>query len=311
MFDPIVASLQPYQKALLVVYHRPGDDVGEPVFYGQANVEEDYGQATVTLNAQDPSLRMQHHYIRIGDSGMTISHGTKADLTPDPNGILKVLDAAQVAAGPKLGMELRNIDAASRGGHYIRVERGQELWAILQLLVENELGPDIDVCPVFIRGGSDALYAYIDCYQDMGTDRSSSVTFEYGMPQDNATSVQVTPSHPTTYVHVIDNRARWRASGSAGAQVAQTGIFIDWIVSDGEVADEDTEVLTEIARAHLQAYARPLKTTTVTLRSDVGQDYFYGHPEWDGSAVGNFYVGDPGRRHRHPHPHGTELRGIA
>jgi hypothetical protein len=293
MDDPVVASLEPYEQALRVLYYRPGDDGYEVIFWGQTNVEDDYATGKVTLTAQDPSIRMQHHYARIGDDVMNDpSDPQKGTITPDYFGIAGLVQCAVPPSGPALGCIVNDINADEHALIPMGIERGQEVWSLIQDIVTNDLGPNIDMRPA--QGLDEGTYCFLDTYADNPRDVTSEVTFSYGFSDDNATNVTVSPGHPTTHAHVIDTKKKWRATAAAPEEIAATGAFVDWIATDHEVKHGDTGVLEEAGRAHVRAYARPPKQTEVTLRPDNYQDHFYGHPtqSGNGDTQGDFYTGD-------------------
>jgi hypothetical protein len=293
MYDPVVETLEPFQQALRILYFRPGDPGYEVVFWGQANVSENYGDATITLEAQDPGGRMQHHYVRIGDEAMNDpDNPMKGTITTDFEGLRSLVLAAQVPSGPQVGVWISDWWGSTRHPTMkMGIDRGQEVWALILQIVQSELGPDIDMWPA--PGLDWGLYATMETHDEMMTDVSSTVQFVYGYAGDNVADITVTPSHPTTMATVIDNEQNWRVLVRAPDQVQDTGYWIDWITVDHEVKKDNTDVLVETGKAHVRAYARPPKQVEVTLRPDTGQDFYYGYPyAYNSDDPGDFYVGD-------------------
>lgn len=305
MHDPLVEDLIPWRQALRILYWRPGETTTpEPVFWGQANVIEDFEAGRVTLEAQDPSVRMQHHYARIGDDVLNNpSDEQRGNIFGDSRGIEDLIAAAQVPVGsgyPALGCALLDIDSVDdtvRRG----IERGQEIWQMILDICESDTGPDFDMQPRWYVAG-DAVYCELRTYERLGTDVSATVKFDYGVQTtptsgDNMPGIVVTPGHPTTHAHVVDQDRTWRVTGYTPDFAQEHGMWVDWVATDYEVTDEaDVDVLRAIAKARIKAYAIPPKQSDVRLRLDTLADFYYGHPDWnagvEGDTGGDFYVGD-------------------
>lgn len=300
MDDPLVEGLEPWEQALRILYYRPGDEVGEPIFWGQCNVVDDYEAGTVKLLGQDPSVRCMHHYLRIGDDALNDpSDDQKGRIPPDWVGIALLIEAAQAPSGPVLGIEVFN-DSGVEIDKLIEVERSQEIWAMVLEIAGMVTGPDFDMD---VAGSLSAgVYVFMSTFEHLGRDLTATVRFDRGLIDpldpddslDNATQVAVTPSHPTTHAHVVDRDREWRSTGLAPSVVGACGMWVDWIATDHDVVDGDTTVLEETAKARIRAYGRPLKETGVELRPDAAQLFYYGSPNWSGvgKSTGDFYIGD-------------------
>jgi hypothetical protein len=301
MFDPVVDGLVAFAFALRILYYKPGESGGEPVFWGQSNLTEDYAAGTVTLDAQDPSLRAAHHYLRFGDEALNdIKDPQKGTIHPDKRGLQLLVDASipnVTGSGPSMGWSLRDEGSVNTSKN-IDVERGQELWQLIQDISSNELGPDIDmeVAPDMSSG----RYCQLVTYVRLGRELMAVVSFDYGEVSgslDNLKGLTVSPSHPSTYVTIVDSVQKWRVNGRSSAAFETFGMFVDWIMADFKVAGsvDDADVLLEQAKAHIRAFAYPLSEVSAELRSGAQQTYFYGCPNWTpvaGATVGDFYVGD-------------------
>ncbi len=265
---------------------------------------EDYEHGLVRLEAQDPSLRCRHHYLRRGDLALTGADSVNEGIiTVDGDGLAALieaavnLDAQNVRDDPVLGLGI--IDYTSGEPHSANVRRADEVWSTVLAMTRGLAAPDFDVAPVYELPSY--LYAVLVAMNDFGNDLfpldpdnplTGDVIFEYASPLDNATAVSVTPERPTTHCHVIDADDKARRTAADIAASNRTGVFVDWIASPFHLpADNDTSVLYERAKAQVAAYGRPVKHTTIELGPDAGRTYSYGNWDWPGES-GGFYVGD-------------------
>lgn len=310
IFDPVIATVTPFAFALRVLW----EDRLEPVFFGPSNISVDYAAGKCYLDAQDPSLRMSHHYLRRGDDALTgDSDPDKGTIDADDTGIGLCVDAAQNTAGqdarddPKLGLQWSGFYSTSRT-RPIGVERFQECWSVVQDIARAVGGPDFDVQTNDAWPASQ--YAYLYTYDSLGTDRTTitpdappagKVVLDYGIGADNLTSFQERPGRPTTHAHVHSSDGKYRRSAGATAASNQTGIYVDAINYDIEVKKTpafplgDTEALAELAQARVKAYGFPPKFLEVTLRPDAVISHSYGHPFANvpaGTRAPTVYLGD-------------------
>jgi len=301
MYDPIVSDLRPYEHALRIWYARPNQEDTECIFWGQTNVLEDYEAGTVQLDAQDASIRYQHHYLRLGDEALNDPKNNKAGhIYADDRGIQMLVDAsfpfsaeAPSPTTPLPGAIL--IPNSLDDERKIGVERGQELWEILMSMVTAIGGPDIDLWPnQSITGVYEETKAYVFMmtFEHLGTHRENEVFFEYGYERDNVQNVTVAPDHPTTRAVVVDEGQHWRVSQFAPFRNKAMGQWEEWVTWDHKVKGGDTDVLEKTAESRLRAHAGPPKQIEFTLRPDIGQRYFYGHPDADVVTPGDFYIAD-------------------
>lgn len=303
MHDPAVAGLEPYAFALRVLY----EDREEPVFWGQSNIIDDYENEVCHLEAQDPSLRMLHHYLRRGDGAINdLPEVDKGTINADSAGMELCIDAAQNIAtqdarnDPSLGLRLQPTRTLAARTAPIVVERGQECWEVLSDIGRAELGPDFDMeTPAALTH-----YAELATYNEMGTDRTSAtpaapiageVVFDHGLGADNILGPNVKPGRPTTHAHVLSEDAVYRESAANTTASADTGGFIDWVRTGFQVSAGNTSVLSEVALARVRNWGTPPKFMDFVLRPDATIEHNYGRPTFTrptGTRAPTFYVGD-------------------
>lgn len=301
--DPVVAGLTPFAFAVRVLW----EDRLEPVFFGPSNISVDYAAEKCFLDAQDPSLRMSHHYIRRGDSALTgDSDPDKGTINADSGGIDLCIEAAQNIAtqdardDPSLGLRSGFFSPART--RPIGVERFQECWFVVQDISKAVGGPDFDMQTVDYWPAD--VYSFMNTYLDLGTDRTSltpdapaagEVVLDFGLGADNLSSFQERPGRPTTHCHVHSGDGKYRRTAGATGGSNQTGVFVDAINFDVEVKDGDTEALLEVAQARVLGYGFPPRFLEVTLRPDAVVAHSYGHPSFTvplGTRAPTVYLGD-------------------
>lgn len=308
MFDSVVENLEPFKFALRVLY----EDRLEPVFWGQSNLSKDYEAGTVTLEAQDPSLRMLHHYLRRGDTALNALDGDvdQGAISADANGIALAVEAAQNIASqdarndPSLGLDV--VDESTPVGPVVVVERGQETWQVTSDIADNEVGPEITM------DTADTLnvYAHLVTHDFLGTDRVSAtpdtpaageVVFDYGLGADNIeTGPSVVAIPPVTHAHVLSEDRVYRETKAAfdefGVPTSNMfGVFVRWVRTGFNVAGGDTTILLEKAKAIVRAYGFPLRQVQFALRPDGFTGHSYGRPDFTtppGTTMATFYLGD-------------------
>lgn len=318
--DPIVADLEPFAQAVWIGYKRPLETLSEAILYGQCNVVTDYAAERVTLEIQDPSLRLQHHYIRRGDEALNVDKN-RGRLELHPDSIYPIVEAArnidlqQNRNVPALGLYVDTFyfTGAIEEASFIDFERGQECWDLIQQIVRGVSGPDIDIVPQWTFPTS-GWYAILDAHDpadppnpvstalsrnldpvDPDDPDPGEVVFDFGIGQDNLEALEERPTRPTTHAHVLDEPAVFRETSADADSSEQVGVFVDWIGvgfairlptrgSDGlgnhTVVPADTSPLRAIADAHIKAYGRPPRFLTLTLRPDDALGFHYGHPNW-------------------------------
>lgn len=290
MYDNLTETLAPWQQALRILYYRPLSDEPECIFWGQCNVEDDYTAGTVTLTGKDPSERMTHHYLSIGDDALNDERDYMAGrIFVDHRGLGQLVDAAQAPNGPVLGLAIANQTMVERTRR-LHVERGQSCWQLVQDICETAVGPDIDVRPA--QDTDEEVYAYLDAYEKMEGDKTGMITLEFGQGGDNLTELRVTPQRPGNHIRVTDRDRHYRIRAVAEDSRDLVGVFQDFTASDWKVKGDDTNALEEYATARARAYGVPPLQVEVTLRASDEQEWYYGHPDYVGDVLGDFYVGD-------------------
>lgn len=313
--DPLTASLEPWQQALWIGMIRAGNTVAEAIFHAPCNVITDYDAGTVTLIGTVHE-KLQHHYVVQGDDAL---EGTTDDpetgiITWDGDGIALLLDAAQNTAAqvirnmPDLGIVIGDDSSTSHPFYAMGIERGQEVYALIQSVASSAAGPDLD-WRTPADGWPVSLYSYLDVKDTVGRDLSPAdvddvqfgeVLFGYGFPEDNLEGFTETPGRPTTHAHFLDADRRFRRTAAHIDSSALVGAWVDFVVADMTVPDvAASDLLLEMARARVNAYGVPPKFMEITLRPDAVIDYLYGHPTWnedhpdgEGQTNGKIYPGD-------------------
>ena len=299
---------EPFKFALRVLY----EDRLEPVFWGQSNLEKNYEDGTVTLEAQDPSMRMLHHYLRRGDTALNALDGDvdKGAISADANGISLAVEAAQNTASqdarndPSLGLDV--VDMSTPAGPVVVVERGQECWQVSSDIADNEVGPEVTM------DTADTLdvYAHLVTHDLMGVDRTSAtpdtpaageVVVDYGLGADNIeTGPSVVAIPPVTHAHVLSEDRVYRETAAAydGGGVPTSnmfGVFVRWVRTGVNIFGGDTTILVEKAKAIVRAYGFPLRQVQFALRPDGFTGHSYGRPDFTappGTTAATFYMGD-------------------
>lgn len=305
--SPAVLNLKPYAFAVRILY----EDRREPVFWGPSNISTDFGAGTCTLEAQDPSLRLAHHYVRRGDVALTYEaiSADKGIIDADPSGIRRVIEAgenvgAQITRDdPTLALkDDRFGDMATQRVLPMEIERGQECWQIILDISKHVLGPDFDMAPMHLIGYD--FYCQLNTYDDLGrtltsatpdTPLAGEVVFDFGLGADNLIGMQERPGRPTTHAHVLSGNAKHRRSAGSTVGSADTGIYVDWVPVDFNIKGTNDAALKELADARVEAYGIPPKMLEVQLRPDAVINHNYGRPAFvrpTGTRAPTFYIGD-------------------
>jgi hypothetical protein len=311
MYDPVVASLVPYHQALAIDYLRPGVSPAdaERIFWGQFNVVDDFAAGTVTLQAQDPSLRLQHHYLRLGDDALNNPHNPKqGDIHKDGRGISTLVPAGYTPLDPSIApLGLATHNRAADRTPTLHVERGQEIWDLIQQIIDGVGTPEIDMrvnqnddgsLPTGAVSTEGVCYSILNIYDyafsggtELRRDLKSTVIFEYNGPSDNVASAQITPTLPINDAVLVDSAQSWRSRAFDELERRAEGIFQMWDSIPNRIGWGTLDVLEEGAKVYVKTYGKALQQIELELRPDTGQDFFYG--DWrSGTVVGDFYIGD-------------------
>src|SRR5437868_4018041 len=159
-YDEAAAWVRPLDRFLKVWYiyrDASGHRQSRVIFWGPITVPEwNTEQATVTINAHDPSLRIKHSYINHSDIGLldpsTRGSGTQTTgrATVDATGVRLLCYSAeeQTASFPLLGVSdgynTANPAPLMNDGQprFMVVTRGDESWQRMQDLARDPLAPD-------------------------------------------------------------------------------------------------------------------------------------------------------------------------
>jgi hypothetical protein len=278
-YDDIVLNLQPFRFALKIFYGE------ECIFWAPANIEDDYGDGTCLISAGDIQ-QLEHHYIRIGDSILTITDPDtgltdEGWVSPSYYGIQGILEcsyntpAQDVAQWPPPGIAMGdNFAALASIDENIKVERGMEVLSTMKSIAEPITGIDFVAKPF-----DDPLvpvYCMIDIYDEVVRDRSEDILLAYGSEGDNLTGLSVSPLFPKTVAHVLDQPPLHRQTSVNGPAAEAVGAWVHWEATDIKVDDGDVSPLIAIADTVIQVYGFPLRQVSVEMRPDAGQTVYYG-----------------------------------
>lgn len=295
MEDPVVEGLEPREFALRILY----ENRLEPVFWGPCNINDDYENGKCILNAQDPSFRLLHHYLRRGDDAINGTPAVdKGTITPDARGIIEVIAAAdnygdQITRNdPSLGVfvYLSGSKYSTERDLPIIVERGQECWQVITNISKHDVGPDIDMETPF--DGSLYFYTNLATYDDLGRDLTADITWNYG-PQ--LPGVNIEPGRATTHAHVLSRDAKFRRTAGSVNASNKVGPHVDWIPTDLEFPDGDDAALQAKANDVVKAYAYAPKFLSIRQRPDAVLVDNYGNPSFiapGGTKPSTYYIGD-------------------
>lgn len=331
MHDPLAASLAPFARSVRVGYKRPGESVAEVMLWGAANVTEDYAAETVTLEIQDRSAPLQHHYIRRGDTDYL---GNPILNLPDDRGIMRLhpdnIGPILNAAMNTQAQQDREVPALALSYYiygnqfgdialspFTQFERGQECWALIQEFARGIGGPDLIMEPRWTWPAT--IYGYLTAFDaptnpaspganELGANRdpvdpdapaAGDVVFDLGLGLDNCVALTVNPGWPTTHAHVLDRDKAYRVTSADAASSADIGVYVGWFEVDQTVPrptnadpDPDLRALQAIADVQVKRLGMPPKHFTLTLRPDDALTYHFGHPYWPLGTPGHFYLGD-------------------
>lgn len=264
-------GLRAYEHCLFVRY------LGQPVFWGPIVTPEwDLEQATVTLNAVDPSVRLQHHYLRLGDDALNSDNGFDGSLPVDHRGLRKLRDAAfvtgpQAALGiPDIGIEDGTNDC-TESDLRLRVTRGDEVWAQMIELASVPGRPDFELEPLDISDRP-LSYCRLNTYESQGTDRTGEIVWHCGFGADNVANVSWSPGGKVVTQSTVTSQDAQHRSTILAPTVAQAiGVYSSWNARDFN--GNDDEVFAAYATGEVQAYAPPPNYLKVTLRRDTPHRY--------------------------------------
>lgn len=293
MTDPTVAGLEPWEFALRILY----EDRLEPIFWGPCNIKDNYATKKCILEAQDPSFRLLHHYLRRGDDALNNDpEQDKGTVYPDFTGIESVVNAAENLASqdarndPSLGIITYDYDSTLHDEMPIIIERGQECWQVIQSIRTHKIGPDIDMETNYSDLSTN--YVYLGVYDDLGRDLTDDITLTFG---PMLTNVQIDPGRSTTHAHVLSSDTKHRRTAGSVAASNKVGPHVDWIPTDLAFPRGNDAALQVLADARVGGYGFAPKFITIQSRPDAVLTDNYGHPFFEapvGTKPSTIYVGD-------------------
>lgn len=309
MHDEVVEFLEPFEFALRILY----EDRQEPVFWGPANITDDFTNGKCIIDAYDPSIRLMHHYLRRGDAALNgvpfVDQGT---IWADTSGIALCVDAARnipeqdARNDPELGLYVYESGgwSADLVEAPVIVERGQECWQVITDIARHAIAPDFDMKTCWdlnyyteITTHATAELVAEDEWETrpgLGVDRTEEVEFAY-VPNGNLTGFSRRGSRPTTHAHALSRDARFRQSAGAIAASNKTGVYVDWIGTDLGASEDLQQQLKALANARVGAYGVAPRFIEVVAHPDKVIDHNYGHAEFEapvGTRPATYYIGD-------------------
>lgn len=323
-----IEALDALKQALWIGFWRPGEHAAEAIFWGQCNVIDDFENEVVELVGADPYAgKARSHYIRRGDPALNIDK-ERGSLPAHAFSAEPIFDAArntqpqQDRLMPALALADYYMawftDPALEDAAPLEFERGQEVNALHQLILESFNGPDMDVRPAYWFPAD--FYAYAEHYDspqhaipapggswgttlgrnldpaDPDDPQPGEVVFQMGyegnpdLPpgtRDNITACRVEPSKPVTHQHYLDASRHYRVTVADAASSYDIGAWVGFNQADFTItrptrtAAADKTALVELARAIVAAYGVPPKHIAIKLRRpDLAGMFLYGHPTW-------------------------------
>lgn len=273
---PLYAGIgfQAYMNFLYVKWR------GKVVFWGPISIKEiDMEESSLTLRAVDQAARLEHHYFRIGDDAMGVNgDSTKGRIPINASGLhlcLKAGEVPEAIAGRTyipLGIQMGADHHTAGDAPPMDIERGQEVWRIMQDLGDRTDGPLFDLRPLDISNGQ--YFSKMDVYGQFRGDISSTVKFHYGIGLNNTRNMRIVEGGEIlSHVHTVTQNNHWRTTTVSTRSGEKYGIWVQWEQVDFNIDDSQTEAavnkgLGAVGDAILDAYGRPFATVEITLRRD-------------------------------------------
>jgi hypothetical protein len=300
MFDRNAEHILPL-KRMIKVYNDGG-----LVLWGHIlRPRFDFEAATIDIDVHDPTAKLKHHYHRFGDvvvdegyplDGRGIRRLIESSIPMDsqldrgvkPNGIMWGVDTTT----PQLSKPVGERDPATEGIWGL-VHRGENVWQSIQKAMNAAVGPDVEFIPTegldpgyFVVMNTGAKPNDPDGGDPLGVDRSETVKFMYPInaknfiwePDGNAVRNYWVAVNPGGEKDAADNDNK--ALYHDEASWLEYGIMQGWESVGSKVPKE---VLTEVAKGFVKAYAQPPNYFTVVPKTDAPNV-----PRWPA----DFEVGD-------------------
>lgn len=276
IYDPACLDILPLERFLFVRYR------DKPVFWGPILVPEwDPDNNEVTINAISPAYRLKKHFARIGDA-IEAAGSARVDAV----GISGFLECGFNTAGqttrgvPELGIVMGTINSTANPLHLYDVKRGDEVWAGIQNIVDQEDGPDIELEPQELTQGS---YALLHTSDDQTRMRTNEVQWHYGWGLDNLESFKPSPAGDAvvTHAHVLSQDLKRRVTVTAEGPSARFGPYVYWdALSVNPVGANADAALVEFGKSRVLRYGEPPLYFTFQPRPYIpllyGRDYLIG-----------------------------------
>lgn len=296
MFDEASAAIQEGDVVLKAEY-------GEHLAF-QGVIDEpsdDFDAGTVTIAAQDPTLKAQHRNLRYGHASVTASLGGLPGVPVDGSGLRTILTDMDSGGGaiPLSGIQTGTDTvpaqpvATDPTAVYLQVTRGQLAWDVWQAMTGAASGFDFELNPVDARHPGAAAWVpgalvELNTMVRQGVDRSfgngvvKPVVFRYGRELSN---LVVAPKFSDTKNYAVQVIPGGQASptdigAKAGAfnhaSWVRYGLMEDWqAISDQLDPAIEEQVLKDRALAVAMAYGTPPKYFTATAFVDMPGGLLY------------------------------------
>jgi hypothetical protein len=296
VYDRMAAYVRPYSRMLKCWLAYPWDVPDLLVFWGPITQPVwNYAEGKVTVNALDPGVRLQHHFLTAADGLVSKNHAPWNGNVPiDGVGLQLLRDAgdlwpAQRAAGiPELGIangidRTTHEDPSSTSRLVIEVQRGDNVWDKMVEVSSFDGGPDFELRPFDSEPG---VYALLNAWDRQGRDKTKRVLFADGTGPDNASVTYEPGPDLITYVHVrSEDGKRVLTVRSPGAAHAY-GIYSSIEDLQGNVPATNWEsILRSRGDSVLAAYSEPLKTMEVEPQPVSAYHYGMGYEVGDTVSV--------------------------
>lgn len=274
VFDRMAAYVRPYERMLKCWLAFPWDTPDLLVFWGPITQPVwNYAEGKVTVNALDPGVRLQSHYLTIYDP-IVDKHNApwKGTVPIDGVGIRMLRDAgrlwpSQIAFGiPSLGIAdgfdtTTHEDPESTSRLTIGAQRGDKVWDKMIEVTSFEGGPDFELEPSDDEPG---VYAVLNTADRLGRDLTRKVLLADGVGPDNAAVTYEPGPDLITYVHVRSEDGKKTLTVRDPDAAHKYGIYASVEDLQGNVPAANWQsILRQRGEAVLGAYSTPPKNIEV------------------------------------------------
>ena len=290
MTDAAMPEVKPVERLLKVTY---GPFL---VFWGHITRPSfNYDENTVEVNAHDPTFKLKHHFHRYGDivvdygypmDGIGLRQLIESSIPIEPqldrdipgNGILWGNDTTWKQA-PKGELNDEGPTAGEKS-QWRRCERGANIWETITNMRESVGAPEFWFRPVDMEHPGinedvpPGFFCELDTAPRIGSDQTEEVQFEYGFGRLSADNVVEEPDGDVMrnyWAQVNPGGEKVPADDKNRALVHNEASWLRFGIFGGYESSQqkDTpEVLQDMARAWVRAYAFPPTFVTVTPAID-------------------------------------------